>query len=167
MAWNRDPVYGITVSVEDRDKETATMDFYVDTVNTILEIDTAVTTYFRPRIAAITNGIVRRVTVTTSWSDDDPALPIEASDVERKGAFSFRAANSASYRLEVPSFRNELVIDRSRTINTADPAVAAFVELVTSPTLLALVRPRTYLGSDITALESAEKIFRSRRRARR
>jgi hypothetical protein len=164
MALVRSPVYTLNITLQDRDRNKSTLSFYVDTVNTIAEIQTAITSYFIPRIVAITNALVTGWSIVTSAEDSDvTAVAPEVSDVERKGVFSFRAANSASYVLSVPSIQNTMVVDGTNKIDIANAAVVDFVELVTSPTLLALVRPRTYLGSDITRLDKAEKHHRGSR----
>jgi hypothetical protein len=162
MALVRKPTYLITLTYEDRDKNTSTVQFAVDTVNTILEITIAIDTTIIPAVNALTNAVCKGWSITTSAEEDDPALLApEESDVQRKGVFSFSAANGAPVVLQIPSIRNTLVVDRSNVINNADAVVTDFVNMVTSPAVLALVRPRSYLGSDIVRFEKAYKIHRA------
>lgn len=160
MAFNRRPVWGLNFTMEDRDKNTSTLGFFVDSVNTVLEMETAVTTYYLPDLQALTDAKIKSWGLTSVWENDSTALAPETADVERKGVFSFRAANRAAFTISVPSILNTVVIDRSNIINPADTAVAKFVSDMLSSGLLALVRPRTYLGSDIASFEKAEKHHR-------
>lgn len=160
MALVRKPTYNVTINLEDRDKNTSTITFYVNTTNTIVETITAVENVIIPRINDLTNAIVRGWTISTSAEEDDNLLAPEVSDVQRKGVFSFSAANGASYVISVPSIRNELVVDRTNVLDTSNILVSSFVDMVVSEAVLALVRPRTYLGSDIRRLEKAVKHHR-------
>jgi hypothetical protein len=138
----------------DRDQNKSTTEFFVDTANTILEVITAIETYIVPRVSALSDAVCTGWSINSAAVDATPATPAETSDVERKGIFPFQAANGASYTLQIPSIKNTLVVDGSNAILTTQTDVANFIELVTSPTLLALVRPTTYLGSDIARLAS-------------
>jgi len=160
MALVRKPTYNITINLEDRDKNTSTLTFYVNITNTIVEIITAVENVIIPRLIDLTNAIVRGWTISTSAEEDDNVLAPEPSDVQRKGVFSFSAANGASYVIAVPSIRNDLVVDRTNVLDTSNPLVSSFVDMIVSEAVLALVRPRTYLGSDIRRLEKAVKHHR-------
>jgi hypothetical protein len=164
MALVRSPVYTITVTMEDRDKNTSTVQFHCDIQNTIAEIVTAIDDFFVIWLQGLSNAIVKSWTISTTAEEDQDVLAPEESDVQRKGVFSFTAANGASYVVSVPSIKNTLVVDRTNVINTADPFVSSFTSGVLSSGPLALVRPRTYLGSDIRRLEKAVKHHRGSRR---
>ena len=160
MAFVRRPVWGLNFTVKDRDSNTSTLGFFVDSVNTVLEMETAVADFYLPDLQALTDGSIVSWGLTSVWEDAAAALAPETSDVERKGVFSFRAANRAAFTMSVPSIKNSLVIDRTNLINPVDTAVSKFISDMLSSGLLALVRPRTYLGSDIASFEKAEKHHR-------
>ena len=160
MSLDRRPVYGLNFTVQDRDKNNSTVGFFVDTVNTIAEIELAATTYYIPDLQALTDGVVKSWSVTSIWEESALALAPETSDVERKGVFSFRASNGAAFTMSIPSIKNTKVIDRSNIVNAADTDVAKFISDMLSSGLLALVRPRTYLGADLASFDKAEKHHR-------
>lgn len=167
MPWELDPVVIITGSVGDKKGKTATLEMYVSSVNTVTEIDLSVRDYFGPRTQAITSGRVDRFSATYTWSNSDAPAPAQDSFVPVKGLFSFNTSNDAVYKIEVPSFRDQFVLDRTDNILVTAPEVAAFIDLMISPGTLAWVRPRTYLGSDITELDRAYLMTRTRKRGRR
>ena len=161
MALVRNPVYSLTFSFEDRDKNTSTVGFYVGTGNTILEIETAANTYYIPDLLALSDATLKQWSVSSVWEEDSVPLAPETAEVQRGGLFSFQAANGAPFHMTIPSIRNTLVIDRSNIINASDPAVATFISNMLSSGPLALVRPRTYLGSDLRSFEKAVKRHRA------
>jgi hypothetical protein len=154
MAFTRQPTYCLTLSFIDRDKNKGSTEFFVDTVNTVLEIITALEATIIPAVQALSDAVITGWSINSTSTDLAPAVPAETSDVERKGVFVFQAANGASYTLQIPSIKNTLVIDGTNVIDQANAAVTTFVDMVVSDVLLALVRPRTYLGSDIARLFS-------------
>lgn len=160
MAFVQRPVFGINFTFEDRDKNKSTVGLYVDTSNTMLELEAAIGGYYRPNLVALSDATLVSYSVTTVWEETAVALAPETADVERKGVFSFRAANGAPFVMSVPSIRNSLIVDRSKIINATDADVAAFIANMLSSGPLAIARPRTYLGSDLSSFTKAEKHHR-------
>lgn len=154
MAFTRNPTYQLTISFVDRDGNKGSTEFFVDTVNTILEVITAIETNLIPAVQALSDAVVTGWSLTSSASDREPATPAETSDIERKGVFSFLADNGATYTLQIPSIKNSLVVDGSNIIDRSQAAVTTFINMVLSTSILALARPRTYLGSDIKSLQN-------------
>jgi len=159
MALTLSPVYDISVTFVDRDRNTSTMTLHAPGGLGIFDVETDLTTTIIPAIAACSDALVKSWTITRSAVDDLAASDApEASDVERRGVFSFRAADGSSYTVGIPSFKNTMVIDRTNLINTGDAAVIAFVAaIVTGGEDTA---PTTYLGADITILDHARKRHR-------
>jgi len=156
MPLVRQSVYTLTVSGQDRDKNKGSMQLYVSTANTILEVITALDATIIPTFQGVSDMLVTGWNIgSTAELDDLSALAPEASDVERKGVFSYGCADGSSMVLQVPSFRNTLVIDGTNTINTTDAAVIAFNDMIVSDAILALVRPRNYRGIDVNSLVKA------------
>ena len=154
MALTRNPTYCLTLSFIDRDKNRGSTEFFVDTANTVVEIIAALDVTIIPAVQALSDAVITGWSINSAAVDLAPATPAETSDVERKGIFPFQAANGASYTLQIPSIKNTLVIDGTNVIDLANAAVTTFVDMVVSDAILALVRPRSYLGSDIGRLYS-------------
>lgn len=156
MAIVRSSVYNITITGVDRDKNRGSIQFYVDTGNTILEVVTAISTTIIPRVQAISDMLITGWTISSVAEESDlSAQAPESSDVERKGVFSFGCSDGTTMVLQVPSFLNTLVIDGTNTINTTAAAVTNFTEMVISDAVLALVRPRNYRGVDANSVVKA------------
>ncbi len=163
MALTLQPAYNVTVSLVDRDRNVSSMTMHIDAASDIADIETAVTGTIIPAILGVSDALVKSWSITRQAVDDTAAADApETSDVERKGVFSFRAADGAPYVVNVPSILNTKVIDRTNLINIADTAVAAFIAaIVTGGTGAA---PSSYLGSDIVLLDHARKMHRGSRR---
>jgi hypothetical protein len=160
MALTTSPTMAVTISVMDRDRNTSTLGFYVVNGGLLSVIEAAITGTMIPAIQAIMDCVVTAYTITTGAEDHTPVLPGETSDVERKGVFSFRAANGASYVIAVPSIKNTMVVDETNKINKVDTAIAAFIDMILTGSVLGIAHPVTYLGSDIVSLEKAVKTHR-------
>jgi hypothetical protein len=154
MAFTRNPTYCLTLSFIDRDKNKGSTEFFVDTVNTVVEITTALEATIIPTVQALSDAVITGWSISSAAVDLASAAPAETSDVERKGIFPFQAASGANYTMQIPSIKNTLVIDGTNVIDQTNAAVSTFVGMVISNAMLALVRPRTYLGSDVTRLQS-------------
>lgn len=157
------PVYDVTVSLVDRDRNVSTITTHIPSAMDIADIQTAIASTLIPGILGISDALVKSWSITRSAVDDTAASDApETSDVERKGVFSFRADDGSAYVINVPSIKNTVVIDRTNLINIGDTAVAAFIAaIVTGGTGAA---PSSYLASDILLLDHARKMHRGSRR---
>lgn len=160
MALTTEPTMSLTLTLMDRDRNNSTLGFYIANGGLLAVIETAITATIIPAVQAITDAVVIAWTLTTGARDHAPTLPGETSDVERKGVFSFRADNGASYVVAVPSFKNTMVIDETNVINRVDASVAAFIAMVLDGSILGIAHPVTYLNSDIVSLSKAVKKHR-------
>lgn len=159
MALTLSPVFDISVTLVDRDRNTSTMTLHAPGDLAIADVEADLVATIIPAIVAVSDALVKQWTITRSAVDDLAASDApEASDVERKGVFSFRAADGSTYTVGVPSFKNTMVIDRTNLINTADASVAAFIAAIITGG--ADTAPSTYLGADITILDHARKRHR-------
>jgi hypothetical protein len=160
MALTSDATMTLTLSLLDRDRNVGTLSFNINNGGLLAVIETAITGTIIPAVQAITDAVVIAYSLTVGAHDHSAAAAVEASDVERKGVFSFRAANGSSYVVAVPSFKNTMVIDRSNLVDLADAAVITFVNMVTDGSILGIAAPKTYLGSDVIGLVKAVKTHR-------
>ena len=96
----------------------------------------AIPTVVVAALAGISDAVVVGWTLTRQAVDSAPALPGEASDVERKGVFSALTDNGHTVTVSVPSILNTKVIDRTNQINLADAAVITFTNILDGTTLL-------------------------------
>lgn len=162
MAMVVSPVFDVTVSLVDRDRNVSTITTHIPTASDIADIEAAITSTLIPALTGISDALVKSWSITRSAVDDTAASDApETSDVERKGVFSFRADDGSAYVINVPSIKNTVVIDRTNLINIADTGVAAFIAaIVTGGTGAA---PSSYLSSDIVLLDHARKMHRGSR----
>jgi hypothetical protein len=163
MALVVSPVWDVSVSLVDRDRNVSSMGIHVPGDVDFTAIVASMASMIIPAIGGISNATVK------AWSISrravDAVAPLDASedsDVERKGVFSFRAADGSPYVVNVPSFLNSKVVDRVNLINILDVQVAAFIAAMVTGD--ADVLPTTYLGSDLIALDHARKHHRGSRR---
>lgn len=160
MALVQQPTYNVTLSLVDRDRNVSTLSTHIPTTSLIGAVETWVSGTLIPAVQGITNAVVKAWSISTVAVDDTAvALAPEASDVERKGVFSFRAADGSAYVVSVPSIDNTHVIDETNVINKADAAVVAFVDAMLNTSGL-LITPSTYLASDLIMLDKAKKSHR-------
>lgn len=162
MAITASPVVNISISLIDRDRNTSTLRYHVPSGVALGALEGAVTDKLIPAIQGISDAVVTGYTISVGAEDPDAVLAPETSDVERKGVFSFRAADGSTYTVSVPSIKNTLVIDETNKINKADALVTTFINSVLDPSFLELdaIHPTTYLASDIKSLAKAEKHHR-------
>lgn len=160
MALTSSPVINVTISLIDRDRNKSTIGFHVLAGIALGALETAITGTMIPAIEGVSDAVVSGYTISATAEDLAPALAPETSDVERKGVFSFKADDSASYVIGVPSIKNTVVIDETNKIDKANTDVDTFIQMVLDPSILDLAHPVTYLGSDITTLGKAEKRHR-------
>lgn len=153
MAFVADGAQSMSVTFEDRDKNQSTVDFYVPAAVVSGDITTFVTGDLPTTLGALSNAGIRRVTVSKSWEQDTWVVPVEASDVQRKGVFPWLASDRSKSRNEIPSIKNELVIDGTDFILQSDAAVTAFVAMVVDAGLLDVYGLGNYRGVKITGLD--------------
>lgn len=160
MALTNDLTMSLTLTCMDRDRNTSTVGFNIANGGLLAVIELAITGTLIPAVQAIMDCVVVGWSLTTGARDYAAALPVESSDVERKGVFSFRAANGASFVVAVPSIKNTLVVDRTNQIDLTDSAVDTFVQTILNGTILGIAHPVTYLNSDVVSIEKAVKKHR-------
>jgi len=160
MALIQEPTYSVTLSLVDRDRNVSTMSVHIPTTSLIGAVETWVTGTLIPAVQGITNAVVKAWSISTVAVDDAAvALAAEASDVERKGVFSFRASDGSTSIISVPSILNTVVIDETNIINKADALVIAFRDAILNTSGL-LITASTYLASDLIMLDKAVKHHR-------
>lgn len=159
MALTLNPVYDVTISMIDLDWNTSNLSLHFPATEAIATIEGFITSNVLPALADVSNAVVKSWSITRSAIDNAAVADApEESDVERKGVFSFRAADGSVSLINIPSFMNDFVTDRTNLITTGATEVATFVTAITDGITGAL--PSTYLGSDIVRLEHARKKHR-------
>jgi len=88
------------------------------------------------------------------------------SDVQEKAEFAFRGANNFLKRLNLPTFDEDLFLPNSQFVDTADTAVAAFIDMMTDGITVSstLVQPTDVRGDDLETLVTARENWGKRRR---
>jgi phospholipase/lecithinase/hemolysin len=160
MAITQNPYWTVNVSFQDRDMNKGSVQLYVAASVLVADLISSLGSTIIPAIQALSDATVTGWSISRTAQENAPSLAAETSDVERKGVFTFRGANNRPVTMQVPSIKNTLVVDRTNQINTADPVVTAFTEMVTNGTILGLTRPVTVTGSDVTVFVNAEKRHR-------
>lgn len=162
MALVLSPTWDVTISLVDRDRNVGTLTIHVPGATLFADIQTSMTATVIPAITAISNATVKAWSISRRAVDALAALDApEDSDVERKGVFSFRAADGSAHVINVPSFMNSKVVDRVNLINILDMDAAAFITMMVTGD--GDIVPSTYLGSDLVALDHARKHHRGSR----
>jgi hypothetical protein len=110
------------------------------------------------KVAAISDATLKSISVSWGAVEFNPAQPVEAADVERKGVFTFRDTNGHTTITSVPSIKNTVVFDGTNVIDAANVDVAAFVLAMTGTTLAS--PPITLYGGDLVNLARARKNHR-------
>lgn len=163
MALALQPTYNVTITLQDRDWNKSSMSLHLPVGAALATVETFITGTLIPAIQGITNAVVLSWSVTRHAIDNAVVADAEeASDVERKGVFSFRAADGSAYVVSVPSLINDVVIDRTNLIDIGDALVVAFLDAMTAGITGAL--PSTYLASDLVRIDHARKMHRGSRR---
>jgi hypothetical protein len=158
MAILTSPVFKVSLSFRDLDKNVGSLTINVPVTTTIAEINTAVAA-LRTVVDGLSDAAFIGYNISYSAVETEPATPPEGSDVERKGSFTFRDGAGYPTTLQVPSIRNSLVINETQNINRAAAEVIAFEAAMTSAVLLT-GRPTSAHGADLVSTMRAKKIHR-------
>ena len=148
---------GVTLQVEDRDKNRGSCTFYFPPTLTVVDL-VAAAAQAETVVAALSNGNIVGGSISIPLVQSAaPSTPPEESDVERKGVLVFDTSNPASIgKIEIPSLDNSVVVDGTDVISS----VSANVLL----SALVALNAQNGVGFDLTALRSA---YKSHRRSRR
>jgi len=126
----------LTIQMRDRDGNKSSVEMRFSALLDLTDFLAAIPTVVVAALAGISDAVVVGWTLTRQAVDSAPALPGEASDVERKGVFSALTDNGHTVTVSVPSILNTKVIDRTNQINLADAAVITFTNILDGTTLL-------------------------------
>jgi hypothetical protein len=93
------------------------------------------------------------------------ATPDANSDVEEGARFNWRTAVGALTNFRLPTFDEAFFVDGTKLVDTADPAVDAFVQRILQGQTQGLINvsPTDDRGSDIDELAAARESFTSSR----
>lgn len=115
-------------------------------------------------LAAVSDARVTSFHVSAVYTNDVTTEPPATSEVERKLALSFDAGvYKNAYRMEVPSPIFGLEQPRTDVADPANAGLVALLDLLLNGPLGPGNGPRTYFGTDITALARAVITHRSRK----
>lgn len=127
---------GVSVTVEDRDKNRSTVTVSIMPLETwtIADIE-AFSGSLEAAVALLTDGFIVGGNISIPLNQALPyAQPPEKSDVERKGVLTMRTSNGLSVgKVEIPSLDNANVIDGTSEINRTSAGYLALSSLLLSP----------------------------------
>lgn len=155
MAFVAAGAQSMAVTFEDRDTDQATVDFYVPAAAVTADVGTFATGTLITTLTALSNASIRRVTLTRTYENDAFVTPVEASDVQRKGVFSWVASDRTRSRNEIPSIKNELVLDGTEFLNSGDAAVQALINMVVDTGLIDVYGLGNYRGVKLVQMAGA------------
>lgn len=150
----------LTLTFQDRDNNKGSVEFRVDATVDIADLYAAIPATIVPAVAALSDAVLVGWTIAQRATETAPATAAEASDVERKGVFSFADADGRPVIVSVPSVLNTLVVDGTNVLNTAATAVADFIDLMTDGAVLGALQPISTAGEDVTRFVKAVKTHR-------
>jgi len=159
MALASTPNWEVSATVADRDKNLRSFSFNLPSALTFAAATTAAETVIAAAATLLNGVVVRYGLLGGKYETSYPAtLPVEGSDVERKGVFVFNTAVFGQHvKIELPSINNTYVVDGSNIIDQADTDVAAFIAAVIDTGLGAGNSPVSSTGADITGIFGAPK----------
>lgn len=115
-------------------------------------------------MASLSDAYLTRIYITLQLNNDATENIPASAEVERKLALTFDAGSfKSAFRMEIPS--PVFALEQPRT-DAADPdnlALTGFIDYMLNGNLGAGNGPRTYYGSDLTALAKAVIVHRSRK----
>jgi hypothetical protein len=151
------------LTFEDRDKNKSRSQIQFPSTVTIADLAANLAT-IEGLFAALSNAYIVDGTISIDLRQTTvPTEPApEASDVERKGVFTFATTVENSFaKIEIPSVANEFVVDGTNRLNLLSPTVAAFVAFMIEGLPGNLTgEPVNGPGNSITKLLTAKKIHR-------
>lgn len=147
----------ISVTFEDRDLNTSTVQFFVPAAAVTADVETFAIGTLVTNLAALSDAFIRRVNVSHTFENDTYVLPVEACDVERKGVFVWQATDRTTSKNEIPSVKNTLILDKTQNINTTDAAVVAFQDMMIDTGLFDVYGMGNYRGIKLIGTKSAPK----------
>ena len=161
----------LTFSVEDFNNEESTTSVYVPANASLTDLAVNVA-LFEAAIAGITDGFIKGGGLSRRFNQTDPRpdfTAVRTSNVQRKGVFIFENSFGTTNTYTVPSLDRNLVLPNSSRIDVLNPAVAAYIALMTTAALAPLpgVRPIGGNGYQLVRLIDAYEDTVSRPNTRR
>lgn len=161
MAYVPVGTQSITVTWEDRDGNQSPVQFFVPEAAVTEDVETFATGDLVTTVGPLSDASIRRITITQVFENDSFAVPVEASDVERKGVFVWQAEDRTTSKNEIPSIKNTLVLDGTNKLNTADALISAFIAMMVDTGLIDVYGMGNYRGIKLIGTKSApQKIHR-------
>lgn len=156
MAFTANGTTKMIFTFEDRDKNTSRLTLYVPGLALVEDVAAWATGAGATLLQALSNALITDISINQNFKQDTYVQPVEASDVERKGTFTFGDGIGTS-TFNIPSFINEKVVDNTQIINTADTAVAAFIAAMIDAGLFDAYGLANYRGEQLIELVNAPK----------
>ena len=162
MAFVQELATRIVYAFRDLDGNTSTLTLYAP--DTVLgeDIQTWAEGTGYAAILAMTNASITGYSIITQVKQDAPQLAVEASDVERKGTFTYPVQGGGSSTFNVPSVKNELVVDGTQVLDPDNAAVIAFHAMMEDTGLFDLVGLGNFRGDKLLPhIAAAKKTHRT------
>jgi hypothetical protein len=159
MALVQNSVWSVSIGFRDRDKNLAAMGFYLPSALAFADAYAAAVA-IATAADALSDATLESVSLNLGAYDSVAAATpaAEASDVERKGSFTFATANrQIKTRVEVPSIMNTLVVDGANVLDVDNPAVQTFITTMINTGLGANNSPVAVGGGSLTAIYGTPK----------
>jgi hypothetical protein len=157
MALTLGTVWNVDVTLRDRDRNDGSISVHVPGATAEADLIDYVEDVLIPAVNALSDAEVIGYSIGKTASDPVAATPAEASDVERKGVFTFRDAEGFTVTVSVPSIMNTLVVDNTNQIQATGAPADFVTAMVTGADGVAASTRR---GIDLTALAAAKKTHR-------
>lgn len=161
----------LTFAIQDFNNEDSTTSVFVPANASLTDLAVNVAA-FETVIAGITDGFIVGGGLSRRFNQTDPRpdfTTVRTSNVQRKGVFIFENSFGTYNTYTIPSLDRSLVLPNSDRIDVLNPAVAAYIALMTTAALQPLpgVRPIGGNGYQLVRLVDAYEDTVSRPNRRR
>lgn len=151
MAFVQELATAVTYQFVDLDGNKASLTLYAPDVVIGENIKTWAEGTGYTTVLALTNASILGYAISIQVKQNAPQAAVEASDVERKGVFSFPVAGGGSSSFSVPSIKNELVINGTQFLDEANAAVSSFTAMMEDTGLFDTVGLGNFRGDALLA----------------
>lgn len=151
MAFVQELATAVTYQFVDNDGNKASLTLYAPDVVIGENIKTWAEGTGYSTVLAMTNASILGYAISIQVKQNAPQAAVEASDVERKGVFTFPVSGGGSSTFSIPSIKNELVIDKTQFLDEANAAVVAFTAMMEDTGLFDTVGLGNFRGDSLLA----------------
>lgn len=151
MAFVQDLATAVTYRFADNDGNVGTLTLYAPDVVVGENVKTWAQGTGYTTVLAMTNASILGYTISINVYQTAPQAAVEASDVERKGVFTFPVSGGGRSTFSIPSIKNELVINGTQFLDESNAAVIAFIAMMEDTGLFDTVGLGNFRGDALLA----------------